>query len=75
MKTLTDDDPVQLISGAPSGLQDVFDLDRFSGRRGLPMGPRVNQPWALLAGGVPVAGGVPAGQVYGVLSTEVDRNS
>lgn len=54
-------DPAQLTSGAPSGLADFFDLDRFSGRRGLPMGPRVNLQWAL--------------QVYDVLSTEVDRNS
>jgi len=49
---------------APATLADFFDTDRFPGRRGLRLRPEVNLEWAL------IADGVPAGEIYDVLSTE-----
>ena len=48
----------------PATMADFFDLDKFPGRRGMRRAPNANLEFAL------VADGVPAGQVYGVLSTE-----
>jgi putative spermidine/putrescine transport system substrate-binding protein len=61
--------PDQLSAKKPSTLADFFDVDRFPGARGLRNSPIGNLEWALLADGVP------ADQIYRVLSTEsgVDR--
>ena len=47
----------------PKTLEDFFDLKKFPGKRGLKKEPNVNLEWALMADGVP------ADQVYKVLST------
>jgi putative spermidine/putrescine transport system substrate-binding protein len=53
----------------PSSIADLFDTEKFPGKRGLRKTPRVNLEWALMADGVPVD------EVYDVLSTDegVDR--
>ncbi len=53
----------------PTTIADFFDLEKFPGKRGLRKGPKVNLEMALMADGVP------ADQVYDVLSTPegVDR--
>ena len=53
----------------PETIADVFDLEKFPGKRGLQKSPVYNLEWALMADGVPVD------QVYEVLGTEegVDR--
>ena len=53
----------------PASIADVFDLEKFPGKRGMQKVPTYNLEWALMADGVPVD------QVYEVLSTEegVDR--
>ena len=53
----------------PSAIADVFDLEKFPGKRSLEKRPVNNMEWALLADGVP------ADQIYDVLSTDegVDR--
>ena len=48
----------------PATMADFFDLEKFPGRRGMRRAPNANLEFAL------VADGVPAGQVYEVLSTE-----
>lgn len=48
----------------PTTLKDFFDTKKFPGKRGLRKSPRVTLEWALMADGVP------ADQVYEVLSTE-----
>lgn len=48
---------------APSTLKDLFDLEGFPGKRALRKRAQVNLEWALLADGVP------ADEVYEVLST------
>jgi len=48
----------------PDDLADLFDLERFPGRRGLRRTPMVNLEWALLADGVAPA------EVYDLLRTE-----
>jgi putative spermidine/putrescine transport system substrate-binding protein len=54
---------------APSKIGDLFDLQKFPGKRALQKDPSVNLEWALLADGVPMA------DVYKVLATPegVDR--
>lgn len=54
---------------APKTIKDVFDLNKFPGRRALEKIPANNLEWALIADGVPIS------QVYSVLSTPrgVDR--
>lgn len=47
----------------PETVQDLFDLDKFPGKRALRKKAQVNLEWALLADGVP------ADQVYEVLAT------
>ncbi len=48
----------------PNSINDVFDLKKFPGKRSLQKKPINNLEWAL------IADGVPAGEVYDVLSTE-----
>lgn len=48
----------------PDGLEDLFNLDDFPGRRGLRKSPKGNLEWALLADGVP------AEEVYDELSSD-----
>ena len=48
----------------PAAMADFFDLEKFPGRRGMRRAPHANLEFAL------VADGVPAGQVYDVLSSE-----
>src|SRR3546814_8333548 len=48
----------------PSSLQDLFDLERFPGPRGLRRTPMTNLEWALLADGGP------GDKVYSLLRTE-----
>ena len=48
----------------PATIADLFDLERFPGKRGLRKNPKVNLEFALMADGVPAA------EVYDVLSTE-----
>ena len=48
---------------APQTIADFFDLEAFPGRRGMRRSPDVNLEWALLADGVPAA------EVYDLLST------
>lgn len=54
---------------SPTSIADVFDLDRFPGKRGLQKVPTYNLEWAL------IADGVDKNDVYDVLSTPegVDR--
>ncbi|NDY93233.1 ABC transporter substrate-binding protein [Ideonella livida] len=47
----------------PNSIADLFDVQRFPGKRGLLRSPEGNLEWALLADGVPVD------KVYAVLST------
>jgi len=53
----------------PSTMADFFDLEKFPGKRGMRRSPKPNLEFAL------IADGVPASDVYDVLSTEegVDR--
>ena len=48
----------------PSTIADVFDIEKFPGKRSLEKRPVNNMEWALLADGVP------AGQIYDMLSTD-----
>jgi putative spermidine/putrescine transport system substrate-binding protein len=49
---------------APTKMADVFDLEKFPGKRALEKRPDPNMEWALIADGVPVE------DVYEVLDTE-----
>lgn len=53
----------------PTSISDLFDTEKFPGKRGLRKNPKVNLEWALMADGVPLE------QVYDVLGTPegVDR--
>jgi putative spermidine/putrescine transport system substrate-binding protein len=57
------------INPGPTSLNDLFDLEKFPGKRALQKNPFVNLEWALIADGVPM------GDIYKVLATEegVDR--
>ena len=46
-------DSEQAGENQPDGLEDLFNLDDFPGRRGLRKSPKGNLEWALLADGVP----------------------
>ncbi|WP_430878274.1 extracellular solute-binding protein [Granulosicoccus sp. 3-233] len=48
----------------PMKIEDLFDLQRFPGKRGLQRSPAALFEWAMMAEGVPL------GQVYDLLSTE-----
>lgn len=52
-----------LLSGRVDSIDDVFDLNRFPGKRALEKKPINNLEWAL------IADGVPPGQVYDLLDT------
>ena len=56
--------PSRFFSKRPDTLADFFNAKRFPGKRGLRLTPRVNLEWALMADGVP------AGDVYGILSSK-----
>ena len=62
-------DPKAFASDPPTKLADLFDLQRYPGKRSLLKGPFGNLEWALIADGVPTA------EVYRELatSTGVDR--
>lgn len=49
---------------APSSINDIFDLEKYPGKRSLQKNPAGNLEWALVADGVPVA------DVYEALATE-----
>jgi putative spermidine/putrescine transport system substrate-binding protein len=53
----------------PATIADLFDLEKFPGKRGLRKNPKVNLEFALMADGVP------ADEVYDTLSTDegIDR--
>jgi putative spermidine/putrescine transport system substrate-binding protein len=52
----------------PTKIADVFDLEKFPGKRALQKSPFVNLEWALIADGVAIA------DVYDVLATEEGVN-
>ncbi len=54
----------EMFDKAPTKIADVFDLKNFPGKRSLQKKPINNLEWAL------IADGVPASDVYDVLSTE-----
>ncbi|WP_119166487.1 ABC transporter substrate-binding protein [Algihabitans albus] len=62
-------DTTKFSDAAPSSMADFFDLEGFPGKRGMRRTPKANLEFAL------IADGVPAGEVYEVLSTPegVDR--
>ena len=62
-------DTTKFTDTAPSAMADFFDLEAFPGKRGMRRTPKANLEFAL------IADGVPAGEVYEVLSTPegVDR--
>lgn len=62
-------DDTKFTGEKPATIADLFDLETFPGKRGLKKNPKVNLEFALMADGVP------ADEVYDVLSTEegVDR--
>lgn len=53
-----------LLDNKPTTIADVFDLQKFPGKRSLEKKPINNLEWAL------IADGVPASKVYGLLETE-----
>ncbi|HTO84849.1 MAG TPA: ABC transporter substrate-binding protein [Methylomirabilota bacterium] len=57
------------LNPGPTSIKDLFDLQKFPGKRGLQKNPFVNLEWALIADGVAIA------DVYKVLGTPegVDR--
>ena len=57
-----------MVDTPPSKIADVFDLERFPGKRGLQKTPTYNLEWALMADGVA------KGDVYDVLSTPAGVN-
>jgi putative spermidine/putrescine transport system substrate-binding protein len=57
-------DTTKFTGEAPTTMADFFDLAKFPGQRGLRKGAKANLEMALMADGVP------AGEVYDVLSTD-----
>ncbi|MCE3250863.1 MAG: polyamine trasnporter, periplasmic polyamine-binding protein [Geminicoccaceae bacterium] len=57
-------DDTKFPDAKPATIADLFDLEKFPGKRGLKKNPKVNLEFALMADGVP------ADEVYDVLSTE-----
>ena len=51
------------LNPGPTSIKDLFDLQKFPGKRALQKNPFVNLEWALIADGVPLA------DVYKVLNT------
>jgi putative spermidine/putrescine transport system substrate-binding protein len=62
-------DSTKFTGDKPTTIADLFDTQKFPGKRGLRKNPKVNLEFALMADGVP------ADEVYDVLSTDegVDR--
>lgn len=56
-------DAEQFSGAAPNKIADLFDVERFPGKRGLRKSPKTNLEWAVMADGVP------ADKVYVVLAT------
>ncbi|MCK9510441.1 MAG: ABC transporter substrate-binding protein [Pigmentiphaga sp.] len=54
--------------GGPRTIAEVWDVERFPGKRGLQRRPQVNLEWAL------IADGVPKDEVYDVLATPEGRD-
>ena len=50
-------------NGGPKTIADLFDVEKFPGKRGLRKSPKANLEWAIMADGVPID------KVYEVLST------
>ncbi len=57
-----------LVKGEPATISDVFDLEKFPGKRALERRPNNNLEWALLADGAS------PDEVYGLLETEAGVN-
>ncbi|SIS44483.1 ABC transporter substrate-binding protein [Neptunomonas antarctica] len=53
--------------GQPTTIEDLFNTEKFPGKRALRKRPQVNMEWALLADGVPKE------QIYDVLATEAGQ--
>ncbi|WP_085032379.1 ABC transporter substrate-binding protein [Ensifer aridi] len=53
------------LANGPTSIADLFDLEKFPGKRGLNKDPQINLEWALIADGVPIK------DVYKVLDTPV----
>lgn len=51
------------LNPGPTSINDLFDLQKFPGKRALQKNPFVNLEWALIADGVPIA------DIYSVLDT------
>ncbi|MBB1490647.1 MULTISPECIES: ABC transporter substrate-binding protein [unclassified Paracoccus (in: a-proteobacteria)] len=62
-------DTTKFTDEQPSTIADLFDAEKFPGKRGLRKGPKINLEIALMADGVPAA------EVYDVLATPegIDR--
>jgi putative spermidine/putrescine transport system substrate-binding protein len=56
-------DKRQFPAGGPKTIADLFDVEKFPGKRGLRKSPKANLEWAIMADGVPID------KVYDVLST------
>lgn len=56
------------LTNGPTQIADIFDLEKFPGKRSLQKNPFVNLEWAL------IADGVPQGDVYKLLATEEGVN-
>jgi putative spermidine/putrescine transport system substrate-binding protein len=56
------------LNPGPTSINDLFDLQKFPGKRALQKNPFVNLEWALIADGVPMA------DIYKVLGTEEGVN-
>ena len=56
-------DKRQFPNGGPKTIADLFDVEKFPGKRGLRKSPKANLEWAIMADGVPID------KVYDVLST------
>jgi len=52
---------------SPKGIGDLFDTEKFPGKRALQKRPQVNLEWALLADGVPMQ------DIYSVLASEAGQ--
>jgi putative spermidine/putrescine transport system substrate-binding protein len=56
-------DKRQFPNGGPTTIADLFDIEKFPGKRGLRKSPKANLEWAIMADGVPQE------EVYDVLAT------
>ena len=56
-------DKTKFPDGGPTTIADLFDVEKFPGKRALRKSPKANLEWAIIADGVPLE------EVYDVLST------